>query len=463
MPTAVPRPRLSAANTVLAYPGPPVMARAAYLVDMNTGKVLFRKNANQRLAMASTTKITTAIVTLMHAHLADMVTTSKAAATIGETTMALHRGERLPVKDLLYGLMLNSGNDAAVALAEHIGGTQAHFVAMMNALARKLHMKDTHYVTPHGLDAPGHYTSAHDLATIALFAMRNPTFRQIVRTEYFHIPRTKHNLEHYLGNINKALYWYPGANGVKPGQTDNAGLCQVVSASRNGHNVLAVVLNTPNLATDIRNLLNMGTRDFQWVPSIFAADSPVSFQAGGSGADRWRYYYGAGHYISGPFLTYFDGHGGINRLGLPRTEQIREHGRTVQYFQGGVLQLGPRRHLVEAETIGPELARAVPGSRVAGATQAILPGLRGYYHLVGGGKVLGTPETGSVSVDGLRAEIFQYGALAQTSYGPRILPAGDAVLRLKGWLPANGAADYYAPSFDPQLLFAFRHIRNGRS
>jgi D-alanyl-D-alanine carboxypeptidase len=455
LPTLVPPPRLRAATTVLAYPGPPVLARAAYLVDMDTGKVLFRKNANQRLAMASTTKITTAILTLMHAHLGDMVTASKAAATIGETTMALRQGERLSVKDLLYGLLLNSGNDAAVALAEHVGGTQAHFVAMMNGLARKLHLTNTHYVTPHGLDARGHYTSAHDLATVALFAMRNPTFRQIVRTEYFHIPRTRHNLEHYLGNINKALYWYPGADGVKPGQTDNAGLCQVVSAYRNGHHVLAVVLNTPNLATDIRNLLNMGTHDFQWVPSIYAADSPATFQTGGRGAHRWRYYYGAGHYISGPFLAYFDAHGGINRLGLPRTEQIREGGRTVQYFQGGVLELDPHGHSVRADTIGPELARAVAGMRALRGPHAILPGLRGYYHFVGGGKILGTPETGTVWVDGVRTEVFQHGALAQTPYGPRILPAGDAVLRLKGWLPASGAANYYPPSFDPELLSTY--------
>lgn len=461
LPTSTPVPvvHLSASNTVLAYPGPPVLARAAYLVDMDSGQVLFQKNADARLPMASTTKITTAILTLMHAHLGDMVTASKAAATVGESTMSLRAGERLSVRDLLYGLMLNSGNDAAVALAEHVGGTQAHFVAMMNALARKLHMTNTHYVTPHGLDAPGHYTSARDLATVALYAMRNPTFRQIVRTEYFHIPKTKHNQEHWLGNINKALYWYPGANGVKPGETDRSGLCQVVSASRNGRNVLAVVLNTPNLATDVRNLLNMGTHDFQWVPSIFAPDGPASFGSGGSGGNAWRYYYGAGHYIFGPFLAYFDAHGGLNALGLPRTEEILEHGRIVQYFEGGVLTYDPQRRAVVEKAVARELARAVAARGALRGAPGLFGGFKRYYHVLAGGKILGQPETGLLQVKGTSVQLFQHGGLAQTAAGPRILPAGDAILRIKGWLPASGAADYYPPSFDPQLLSAFRHLR----
>lgn len=457
VPTPIPPVRLTAATTVLDYLAPPVSATAAYLVDMDTGKVLYSKNANARLAMASTTKITTAIVALMHAHLSDMVTASNAAANVGESTMSLHAGERLSVRDLLYGMMLNSGNDAAVALAEHVGGTQAHFVAMMNALARSLHLTNTHYVTPHGLDAPQHYTSARDLATVALFAMRNPTFRAIVSTEYFHIPKGKHNAEHWLGNINKALYWYPGANGVKPGQTDRSGLCQVVSASRNGHRVLAVVLNTPNLATDIRNLLNVGTHDFQWVPSIYAPDAPTTSRSGGWGGSAWRYYFGAGHYIFGPFLSYFDAHGGPNTLGLPRTEQVIEHGRIVQYFQGGVLTYDQEHRAVVQESIGPRLATALSSMRTPTGPHAVIPQLRSYYHFLGDGKVLGAPVTGAVSAAGMRLQFFQNGALALTPDGPRIVPAGDAVLRSKGWLPEAGAADYYPASFAPQVLTLYTH------
>jgi hypothetical protein len=358
--------------------------------------------------------------------------------------------------------MLNSGNDAAVALAEHVGGTQRHFVAMMNALARKLHMTNTHYVTPHGLDARGHYTSAHDLATIALYAMRNPTFRRIVSTEYFHIRKTKHNAEHWLGNINKALYWYPGANGVKPGQTDRSGLCQVVSARRNGHEVMAVVLNTPNLATDVRNLLNMGTHDFQWVPSIYAADTPISYAAGGTGPRAWRYYYGAGHYITGPFLTFFDNHGGLGTLGLPRTEQVIEHGHIVQYFQGAVLTYDAARHAVVEEAAGARLAGLVRHARVFPRSLPIAPALARTYHRLAGGKFLGSPVTGVVQYGGTRLQFYRGGALALTAGGPRLLPAGDAVLRLKGWLPASGAANYYGPNFDPALLSSYRHVSSSQ-
>src|SRR5579884_924073 len=173
-PTPLPTPApLTADSTVLAYPPPPIQARAALLIDEATGEILYSKNANAELPMASTTKITTAVLVLQHGHLNDMVRVSRAAATIGESTMGLRQGEVLSVRQLLYGLLLNSGNDAAIALAEHVGGTVKHFVAMMNGLAHTLHMTHTHYVTPHGLDEPHHYTSAHDLAIIAQYAMRD--------------------------------------------------------------------------------------------------------------------------------------------------------------------------------------------------------------------------------------------------------------------------------------------------
>jgi D-alanyl-D-alanine carboxypeptidase len=458
-PTAPPRPPevrhylrpvpLTAATTVLAYPAPPVMARAAMLVDLDDGKVLYSKNPDEPLPMASTTKITTAAVVLQHAHLSAMVRTSRAAATIGESTMSLRQGEVLSVKDLLYGMLLNSGNDAAIALAEYVGGTQARFVGMMNALARELHMRHTHYATPHGLDAPGHYTSARDLATITMYALRDPTFRRIVRTEYYHIPKTKHNFEHYLGNINKALYWYPGVDGVKPGDTDRAGLCLVVSARRNGHHVLAVLLHTPNLVTDLRNLLNMGTRDFAWVPSIFAIDQPASSLSGGTGTGAWTYYFGAGHYIRGRFLTYFRSRGGLNALGYPRTEQITEHGRAVQYFQGGELELNPNGK-VAALPLGRTLARRVIRAHLEDAAAVAAP-LRSYYHRLAGGRVLGAPVTALVTDGDLPAQFFRYGEVALPSGGPTLVPVGDAALRLKGWLPASGAADSFPPSMTPNL------------
>jgi hypothetical protein len=363
-------------------------------------------------------------------------------------------------------MLLNSGNDAAVALAEHVGGTQAHFVTMMNALARRLHLTNTHFATPHGLDAPGHYTSARDLANLALYAMRDATFRHIVASTEFHIPRTKHNLEHWLGNINKALYWYPGVDGVKPGDTDAAGLCQVVSDWRNGHHVMVVLLHTPNLATDLRNLLNMGTRDFEWVPSIFAADTPASTVTGGVGFHTWTYFYGSGHYVKGLFRAYFRTHGRLQTLGYPRTEQMVEDGRLVQYFQGAELVYDGTHHSVYPEPLGATLAPLVAGSAVQRVPRGILGGFTSFYRRLGGTGVLGAPITGAVSDRGVRVQFFRYGALAMTAGGPLLVPVGDAALRLKGWLPARGVGNSFPATISPALSARYvppaRHLTSKR-
>jgi D-alanyl-D-alanine carboxypeptidase len=431
--------RLTAGNTVLAYPPPPVMARAAYLIDLKTGQVLFAKNANQRLPMASTTKITTAMVVLQHAKLHDLAWVSKRAATIGESTMVLARGEQLTVEQLLYGLLLNSANDAAITLAEHVSGNEERFVGLMNQLARRLHMRNTHYVTAHGLDAPGHYTSAHDLAVISRYAMRNATFRRIVATVSYHIPKTKYNAEHWLASVNRLLYWFPGIDGVKPGDTDNAGLCQVVSDWRNGRHVLAVLLNTPNLVTDARNLLDYGGRDFRWVQDDVYWDAPYASLAG-SGTHGWVYYLGAGHYIRDLFLAYFRSHGGLRALGYPRTEAIVENGRRVQYFQGAKLVFDPVFGTVYPEPLGAELAsriapRALRHIHHPGAT------FGGLYKRLGGRHVLGIPVTNKTWVHGTLVQFFQYGELARVNGRPMVVPLGDALLRTKGWLPSVGAAD----------------------
>lgn len=436
------RVHLSASTTVLAYPPPPIQARAAFLVDLTTGRVLYARNADARLPMASTTKITTAALTLAHARLGDMVRVSQNAATIGQSTMELRRGERLSVRDLLYGLLLNSGNDAAVALAEHVGGSVPRFVGMMNALAHALGMKNTHYATPHGLDAPHHYTSARDLATIAEYAMRDRTFRQIVSTENYHIPRTRHNQEHYLGNINRVMYWFPGVDGVKPGDTDAAGLCQVVSDWRGGHHLLAVLLNTPTLWIDIRNLLNYGGRDFTWVQAPVWSDAPTDAISGGSRTHAWSYYFGAGHYIRGVFLHYFRTHGGLQRLGYPRTEAMQVDGETVQYFQGGELIADSAHHSAYPAALGSlEARRLAPKSLWPSAR--VTPGFVGAYRLFGGRGVLGRPVSGTAGIRGTTVQFFQYGAIAQVGGAPVLLPLGDMALRQHHWFPAAGAANSY--------------------
>lgn len=433
--------RLTAENTVLGYVPPPVMARAAYLIDLPTGRVLYAKNADHRLPMASTTKITTAVVVLQHAKLHELAWVSKRAATIGESTMVLARGEQLTVEQLLYGLLLNSANDAAITLAEHVSGNEERFVGLMNQLARKLKMNDTHYVTAHGLDAAGHYTSAHDLAVISRYAMRNAEFRRIVATTSYHIPKTKHNAEHWLASVNRVIYWFPGVDGVKPGDTDNAGLCQVVSAWRNGRHVLAVLLNTPNLVTDVRNLLDYGGRDFRWVQADAYWDAPYA-SLSGSGTHHWLYYLGSGHYIRDQFLAYFRSHGGLRTLGYPRTEAIDDNGRLVQYFQGGELVFDPVKGTVYPASLGAErAAELAPRSLV----RIHHPGktFGGLYKQLGGRKVLGYPVTNKIWVRGSLVQFFQYAELARINDRPLVVPIGDRLLRAKGWLPATGAADVY--------------------
>ena len=444
-------PRLNAGDTTVGFPAPPILAKAAYLVDLETGRVLFAKNAHDRLPMASTTKITTAIVTLQHSQLRELAWVSKRAATIGESTMVLSRGERLTVEQLLYGLLLNSANDAAIALAEHVSGNEERFVGLMNRLARSLHMRDTHYVSAHGLDAPGHYTSAHDLAVVARYGLRNAVFRRIVATMSYHIPKTRHNAEHWLATVNRVMYWFPGVDGVKPGDTDNAGLCQVVSAWRNGRHVLAVLLDTPNLVTDIRNLLDFGSRDFRWVQAAAYWDAPDVALAG-PGRARWSYFLGAGHYVRDDFLAYFRSHGGLSALGYPRTEEIVEGGRRVQYFQAGELVADPVHGTVYpvplgelyAEKMAPSALRPI---RHPGAT------FGGLYRRLGGAGVLGYPVTNKTWVRGVLVQFFQYGALARVGGVPVVVPIGDAVLHAKHWLPATGASDRFPSDMLPYPLW----------
>ncbi|MCX7923187.1 MAG: D-alanyl-D-alanine carboxypeptidase [Clostridia bacterium] len=216
---------------------PKVEAVAAIVMDMKSGRVLYEKNAYSRRPMASTTKIMTAVVALENGNLEDNVTVSKRAAAIGGSTIKLKAGETLKLRELMYGLMLKSGNDAALAIAEHIGGTVENFVEMMNRKALELGAKDTHFQTPHGLDRSEHYSTAYDLALITKYALVNPTFSKIVGTKSAYIPNRD------LNNTNEMLGLYPGADGVKTGFTGQAGRCLVTSATRNNWRVISVVLN----------------------------------------------------------------------------------------------------------------------------------------------------------------------------------------------------------------------------
>lgn len=254
------------ATEAAAAEPPQIEAKAAILIDGASGRVLYSKNPHLPLPQASTTKITTAILALEKGNLSDRVRISKRAAETPESSIWLEEGEELTLEQLLYALMLQSANDAAAAIAEHIGGTQENFVAMMNQRARELGARNTHYANPHGLDDPNHYSTAYDLAVLARYALTLPDFRRIVATPKMTIPWAGHPWERVLYNRNRLLVGpdaYPGATGVKTGYTRRAGSCLVGSAKRGDMELIAVVLNSPSMYREVKSLLDYGFSTFR--------------------------------------------------------------------------------------------------------------------------------------------------------------------------------------------------------
>lgn len=226
-----------------------VSAQKAMVMDGQTGRVYFEKDADSRSLIASTTKIMTALVVCRQCNVLDRVRIPKEAVGIEGSSMYLREGEVLTVQELLYGLMLHSGNDAAVALAIYCGGTVEGFVAMMNDQAHRLGLENTHFENPHGLDSPEHYSTARDLAVLAAYAMENPIFMKTVSTKSIRVGQRS------LQNHNKMLWRLEGADGVKTGFTKAAGRILVSSAARNGRRVICVTINDGNDWVDHATLL----------------------------------------------------------------------------------------------------------------------------------------------------------------------------------------------------------------
>ena len=247
--------------------------RSAILIEAKTGRVLYENNAHEPLPMASTTKVMTALVALENGNLNDLVTTGRNAFGVPGTSIYLSLDEQLPLIDMLYGLMLASGNDAAVAIAEHIGGDVDGFCQMMNERAADIGCENTVFSTPHGLPADNHHTTARDLALIAREAMGNPTFREIVSTQRASIPWAERDYDRILNNKNKLLSEYPGAIGVKTGYTKAAGRCLVFAAERNGLELIGVVLNCPNWFQEAETLLDRGFDNWQMVSLLSAGET----------------------------------------------------------------------------------------------------------------------------------------------------------------------------------------------
>jgi len=237
---------------VLVFPCKAVSAQSAILIDAQTGRILYEKLPNQQSLIASTTKIMTALIVCEQCNVLDRVRIPKEAVGIEGSSVYLQEGEILTIQELLYGLMLHSGNDAAVALAIYCGGTVEGFVQLMNDKAHRLKLEDTQFANPNGLDSPGHYSTAADMARLTAYAMENPIFAQTVSTKTVTIGQRS------LRNHNKLLWMVDGADGVKTGFTKAAGRILVSSAVRQGRRLIAVTMNDPNDWTDHTALLEGG-------------------------------------------------------------------------------------------------------------------------------------------------------------------------------------------------------------
>lgn len=240
-------------------------AKACVVIDEYSGRILLSHNAQTPLPMASTTKVMTALLALENCRMDEMVTCGRNAFGVPGTSIYLSQGETLSMEHMLYGLMLASGNDAAVAIAEHIGGTVEAFCLMMTERAAELGCTNTVFLTPHGLPQEGHYTTAYDLALIAREAMQHPFFTELVSTRRASIPWEGRNYSRVLNNKNRLLSEFEGATGIKTGYTKKAGRCLVFGAERDGIRVIGVVLNCSDWFDEAARLMNTAFDRFESV------------------------------------------------------------------------------------------------------------------------------------------------------------------------------------------------------
>lgn len=258
----------------LLTPEAPSVSAASWVVyDADAELTLASRSADDQRPMASTTKIMTALITMKYGDLDDTVTVSRRAAEVGEAEVGLVAGERLPLRLLLTALVIRSANDAAVAVAEHIGGSVDGFVEMMNAEAVAMGLEHTHFQNPHGLDDDNHYSSANDLLQMALAAMSYPEFRRMATTREARFPDTPDGTERALHTTNKMLETYPGTIGVKTGFTGEAGLVLVAGATREGRTLFSVVMGSDGQRahfSDAGTLLDWGYERFRSVALVTA-------------------------------------------------------------------------------------------------------------------------------------------------------------------------------------------------
>lgn len=268
---------LFAFEAVAAYDITP-SAKSAIMIDAASGTVLYSKNPNERLGMASTTKIMTGILALEYGNMNDVYTVSPTGEWVEGSSIYLNPNEKITMETLLYGLLLKSGNDAAVAIANHISGSEQAFVKLMNDKAAELGLKNTRFANPHGLYAEDHYTTAHELAKLAAYAMQNPVFAQIVNTSQYKETPPEDRDGRVINNANKLISMYAEADGIKPGYTPETGRTLVGSASKNGVRVITVTLDCSDDWTEHKAMFDYAFNNFEQKTIFKKGDSVGTYR-----------------------------------------------------------------------------------------------------------------------------------------------------------------------------------------
>lgn len=270
-------------------------AQASILMDANTGRVLYGKNEEKEMKIASLTKIMTAIIAIEKGDLQKIVKISPRAVGVEGSSIYLKHGDAVSLETLLYGLMLRSGNDAAIAIAEHIGGSVEGFVMMMNEKAQLLGLEHTNFENPNGLDSPNHYSSAKDLAILTRYALQNETFRQIVSTEVKDVTWPGETWKRRFYNKNKLLKIYPYADGVKTGFTKQARRTLVSSATKDGRRLIAVTLNDGDDWQDHINMFEYGFSQFEQ-ETLLPKGQVIQKTNIQNNQGKWLYLYAGDHF-----------------------------------------------------------------------------------------------------------------------------------------------------------------------
>lgn len=341
------------------HPAPPVLATSAYLLDTDRASTLYAQNPFLHLPMLSTTKLMTAALAMEKGNLDQQITvTPEMQHEIDQLSsdsalFGLKQGETYSLRDLLYGLLYVSGNDAALVIADAVSGSEADFVAQMNVKAQSLGMLDTHFVNPHGLLDDGQYSCAHDLAILGQYSLSIPALQQISGSKTYHIAAGGNHNARVILNENQFLWWYPGVTGGKTGFDGVSNFVQVMAVTRNHRHMIGVVMHSIDWWTDMRDLINYGAVNYNWVSphDVDASGQPIPYdslwnyfandtqQSTIPTPNKGRYYIYSGYSISGPILSYFDQQGGLPKFGFPVKMPVPSGGALMtQQFQQGSIQ-----------------------------------------------------------------------------------------------------------------------------